>query len=316
MNPTDSPTGQNPWTALAYADWADTLRHAASVDAGRRQAEARAQPPREPLVGHRALRQRARADDRGPCLIAACALQVDFDFCAHELVLQTSDAREQRIKLAPMTTADFHAAVMARPACARHRGVDLDHAGGDRGRDPVRTGPRACELRCARAVNAFWRQLVQARPDLQRLPRALSRQSQPGAFLLGLIRSRGDALHRAPGAAARRQQGAERRAAGDAGSLQPRMLERRLLARQWRLRPRRRSTPYAYPEPAGFGTAPGAPFGGRLQQGRCPIPDRLRTRMRAAAAPDDALLDFMQTTYEGGRQCGRWDRAALERQAG
>src|SRR6185312_6055062 len=39
-------------------------------------------------------------------------LQIDFDFCALELVLRTSDSREQRIALAPMATADFYAAVM------------------------------------------------------------------------------------------------------------------------------------------------------------------------------------------------------------
>ena len=37
------------------------------------------------------------------------ALQIDFDFCAHELVLHTSDAREERIPLTPMPTAEFYA---------------------------------------------------------------------------------------------------------------------------------------------------------------------------------------------------------------
>ena len=74
------------------------------------------------------------------------ALQIDFDFCAHELVLRTSDAREQRIALAPMATADFYAAVMARAARARRRCAHLDHAGRDRRRDPVRARSRAREL--------------------------------------------------------------------------------------------------------------------------------------------------------------------------
>src|SRR2546423_529408 len=68
---------------------------------------------------------------------------------------------------------------------------------------------------------------------------AMPRQGEPLAFLLGLVRSCGDALFRPRRAAAAGQQDPERRALGDAGSLQPRVLEPRLLARQWRLRPRR-----------------------------------------------------------------------------
>ena len=29
--------------------------------------------------------------------------------------------------------------------------------------------------------------------------------------------------------------------------------------------------------------------------------------------PDDALLDFMQSTYKAAANCGTWDRKALER---
>jgi hypothetical protein len=35
--------------------------------------------------------------------------------------------------------------------------------------------------------------------------------------------------------------------------------------------------------------------------------------VRAAASPDDALLDFMQSTYEAAAKRGDWDRKALER---
>jgi hypothetical protein len=89
------------------------------------------------------------------------ALQIDFDFCTHALVLQTSDARAQRIALGPMATADFHAAVMTAL-----RALDVD----------VRIWTMPVEIEGAipfdqdrihasydaAAVNAFWRQLVQA----------------------------------------------------------------------------------------------------------------------------------------------------------
>jgi len=36
--------------------------------------------------------------------------------------------------------------------------------------------------------------------------------------------------------------------------------------------------------------------------------------IRNTASPDDALIDFMQSTYEAAANRGNWDRKALERQ--
>jgi len=35
--------------------------------------------------------------------------------------------------------------------------------------------------------------------------------------------------------------------------------------------------------------------------------------VRTAAQPETALMDFMQSTYEGGADLAKWDRASLER---
>jgi len=37
--------------------------------------------------------------------------------------------------------------------------------------------------------------------------------------------------------------------------------------------------------------------------------------VRTAASPDDALLDFAQSTYEAAANRGGWERKALERPA-
>ena len=37
--------------------------------------------------------------------------------------------------------------------------------------------------------------------------------------------------------------------------------------------------------------------------------------VRQAAAPDETLLDFLQSTYEAAATLAHWDRAALERAA-
>jgi len=36
--------------------------------------------------------------------------------------------------------------------------------------------------------------------------------------------------------------------------------------------------------------------------------------VRNAASPDASLIDFFQSTYEAAAECGRWNRAELERQ--
>jgi hypothetical protein len=37
--------------------------------------------------------------------------------------------------------------------------------------------------------------------------------------------------------------------------------------------------------------------------------------VRAAASPEQAILDFCQSTYEAGAKLAQWDRQALERGA-
>jgi hypothetical protein len=69
---------------------------------------------------------------------------------------------------------------------------------------------------------------------------------------------------------------------------------------------------YAYPQPPGFADAPLRPaaayYSQELGEFILPYDD-----VRQARAPDDDLLDFLQSTYEAAADLGRWDRAALER---
>jgi hypothetical protein len=68
---------------------------------------------------------------------------------------------------------------------------------------------------------------------------------------------------------------------------------------------------YAYPEPSGFRTTkvrPGAAFFSEAL-GEFILPyDAVRT----AANPDQALLEFLQSTYEAAANAAKWDRDALE----
>lgn len=71
---------------------------------------------------------------------------------------------------------------------------------------------------------------------------------------------------------------------------------------------------YAVPEPSGFREAPVRPAQAfyNTQLGEFLLPyDSVRT----APDPRQALLDFLQSTYEAGATLGKWDRAGLERSA-
>jgi Family of unknown function (DUF5996) len=69
---------------------------------------------------------------------------------------------------------------------------------------------------------------------------------------------------------------------------------------------------YAYPEPDGFNVYP-------IQPSRAYYSPEIREfilpyeAVRTAAAPDETLLAFLQTTYEAAANLANWDRAALER---
>jgi hypothetical protein len=68
---------------------------------------------------------------------------------------------------------------------------------------------------------------------------------------------------------------------------------------------------YAYPEPPGFRATRVRPDAAFFSEalGEFILPyDAVRT----AADPDQALLEFLQSTYEAASTCAKWDRDALE----
>ena len=154
-----SPTNES-WPALAYEDWADacnTLHLWTQVVGKVKLALA-------PLTNHWwgvVLYVSARGLTTGAMPYRDRALQIDFDFCAHQLVLHTSDAREERIALSNMPTAEFYAAVMRAL-----RALDVDVRIWTMPSEIERAIPfeqdRVHASYDAAAANAFWRQLVQA----------------------------------------------------------------------------------------------------------------------------------------------------------
>jgi hypothetical protein len=69
---------------------------------------------------------------------------------------------------------------------------------------------------------------------------------------------------------------------------------------------------YAAPEPEGLAGEPVRPapafYSNELKEFILRYDD-----VRRASSPDDAVLDFLQSSYEAAARLANWDRAALER---
>ena len=297
------------WPALAYADWADTC----STLHLWTQVVGKVKLALAPLTNHWwgvALYVSARGLTTGAMPVAERALQIDFDFCTHELVLHTSDSREQRIKLEPMATADFYAAVMAAL-----RGLDVVVHIWSMPSEIENAIPfdqdRVHASYDAAAANTFWRQLVQADRVFNVFRARYLGKVSPSHFFWGSFDL---AVTRFSGRAAPPLQGSK------TPNVAPWVMREAYSHECTSLGfwpgnggyGRAAFYAYAYPEPDGFGAAPVRPSGAayNAEVGQFLIDyDAIRT----AASPDDALLAFAQSTYEAAANLGKWDRGALER---
>ncbi|HMK79910.1 MAG TPA: DUF5996 family protein, partial [Xanthobacteraceae bacterium] len=290
------------WPALAYADWQDTCNtlHLWTQIIGKVKLAL------APMVNHWwgiVLFVTARGLTTGAMPYRGRALQIDFDFCAHALVLRSSDSREQRIALAPMTTADFYAAVMNAL-----RALDVTV--------PIWTMPVEIEGAIpfeqdrqhaayeGAAAQTFWRQLVQAERVFNIFRARFLGKVSPvhffwGSFDLAVTRFSGRA---APPLASSRTPNVAAWVMNEAYSHECASIG------FWPGNGgygRAAFYAYAYPEPAGFSAAPVAPPGAAYNAdvGQFLID---YDAIRAAASPDDALLGFCQSTYEAAANRAKW----------
>jgi hypothetical protein len=235
---------------------------------------------------------------------------IDFDFIDHALTIRTSDGASDGFALRPLSVADFY-----RDLMERLRALGLG----------VRIWPVPVEIASPipfaadhdhRAYDAdqaqrFWRILVQADRVLAEFRARFCGKVSPvhffwGSFDLAVTRFSGRAAPIHPGApnvadrVTREAYSDEVSSCGfwpgGAGMEEPIFYA------------------YAYPSPPGFAAAPiqpSAAFYSR-EMGEFILP---YDAVRQAAAPDQALLAFAQTTYDAAAELGRWDRARLERAA-
>src|SRR5437879_2315040 len=307
--PANNPVNDMAWPSLAYGDWQDTC----STLHLWTQVVGKVKLALAPVSNHWwsiVLYVNARGLTTGPMAYRGRTLQIDFDFCAHALVLRTSDPREQRIALTPMTVADFHAAVMkalgALEVEVRIWTMPVELEGAipfDRDREHASYD--------AAAVNIFWRQLAHIDGVFNTFRARFLGKCSPvhffwGSFDLAVTRFSGRAApplksNNTPNLAAWVMNEAYSHECSSLGFWPGNGGYGRAAFYS-----------YAYPEPDGFGAETVAPQGAAYNSdvGQFLIDyDAVRT----AASPDDALLDFMQSTYEAAANRGNWDRKALER---
>ncbi|MBA2565481.1 MAG: hypothetical protein H0V09_08690 [Gemmatimonadetes bacterium] len=236
-------------------------------------------------------------------------LQIDFDFIAHRLLIETSDGAVRELPLEPQTVAEFHAAVLAEleglglPVSIHGRPNEVENA------IPF-ADDREHAAYDAEYAQRFWRVLVQADRVFKEFRAPFIGKASPthffwGSFDLAVTRFSGRTAPSHPGGVPNLPEWVAREAYSHevsscgfwpGGGPHPFPL----------------FYSYAYPEAAGFPSAPvrpeGAFYSGDLHEFVLPY-----DLVRKSASPDETLLAFLQSTYVAAADLGAWDRAALER---
>jgi Family of unknown function (DUF5996) len=295
------------WPALPLDGWRDTYAtiHRWTQVAGKiRLAQA-------PLINHWwqvPLYVSCRGLTTSPIPYGTRTFQIDFDFIDHRLVIQTSDGALESFPLEPRSVADFYGEMMAR---LHSLGLEVRIWS-----TPVEI-PNPIPFEQDHEHHAYdrdyahrhFRILVQADRILTTFRGRFIGKVSPVHFFWGSFDL---ACTRFSGRLAAPRTGAANVAdrvtleayshevsscgfwPGGDGIEAPAFYS------------------YAYPEPSGFPEAPVRPNGAFYSKelGQFILPYDI---VRQADAPDEILLEFLQSTYEAAATLARWDRSALER---
>ncbi|HLT08359.1 MAG TPA: DUF5996 family protein [Cyclobacteriaceae bacterium] len=240
---------------------------------------------------------------------AAGAFEIEFDFINHQLHIQKVDGTHSSFPLEAMSAADFyhktfnllnqlrlHTSIYPKP-------VELP--------DPILPFPEDVEKAPydAQAVHAFWLALTNVQRVFASFRNDFVGKVSPihffwGAFDLAMTRFSGRKAPTHPGGVPNCpdyvMQESYSHELSSAGFWPGTGLgEAAFYA-------------YAYPEPDGYRQAEGLPEGAWYAEdmGEYLLP---YAAVVQAANSDEALLQFLRSTYEAAAIWGRWDREALER---
>jgi hypothetical protein len=230
--------------------------------------------------------------------------EIQFDFIDHHLAIHTSGGSSKILRLYPRSVADFYAELIAT---LKSVGIN------------VSIWPMPCEVPNPirfdqdqthhsydpEYANRFWRILVSTDAVFKQFRSNFIGKNSPihffwGSFDLAVTRFSGRRApdHPQADAVTREAYSHEVISAGfwpGSGEI----TDAAFYA-------------YAAPEPPGFAAAPFRPSSAKYNSkiGECIL---MYDDVRNASSPEDALMDFLQSTYDAAANLGKWDRSALER---
>jgi Family of unknown function (DUF5996) len=231
-------------------------------------------------------------------------LQIDFDFIDHSLVITANDGSIAETALKPRTVADFYQDVMGK---LRTLGFEIKiHSKPDEVPNPIPFAEdQVHKSYDPEYANRFWRVLVQTERVFKEFRSRFIGKCSPvhffwGSFDLAVTRFSGRRAPERPGAD---------------------LITREAYSHEvishgfWPgndMVPEASFYSYTAPAPPGLETAAVKPDGTVYRQdlGEFLLP---YDKVRLSASPDDALMDFLQSTYEAGATLANWNRADLER---
>jgi hypothetical protein len=290
------------WPQLVLEEWQDTLAtlHMWTQIVGKIRLE------QTPLVNHWwnvPLYVSARGLTTSPMAYQDRIFEIEFDFIDHTLRIQCSDGSLATLDLRPQTVADFYEEVME----ALH-GLGID----------VKIWPMPVEIPNpirfdqdqihksydADYVNRWWRALVSIDDVFKEFRTRFIGKVSPVHFWWG---SFDHAVTRFSGRLAPPREGADR--------ITVEAYSHEVISHGfWPGGNGVQAAFYAYsaPEPAGLSEQSVKPAAGFYSQD---MKEFLMPydAVRQSPSPEEALMDFCQSTYEAGANLARWDRKALER---
>jgi Family of unknown function (DUF5996) len=302
------PMTTNPWPPLPLAEWKDTYEtlHRWTQIIGKIRLTL---TPRANHWWNTTLYVTPRGLTTNIMTYKGRYLQIDFDFIAHLLLIQTTDGTTKSIALRSRSVADFYQETMAAlgslgmPLTVWTTPVEVQD------RTPFEEDQKHATYDPEYAQRV-WRILAEASRVLTEFRSRFIGKVSPvhffwGAFDLAVTRFSGRTAPCHPGAPNMARFVAVEAYSHEVSSCgfwpgggpvdEPSFYS------------------YAYPEPQGFKDYPVQPQEASYHRGMGEflLPYDV---VRTAKSPDEVLLSFVQSTYEAAATNAKWDRHALERQ--
>ncbi len=298
-------TSSDQWPAFDHPAWPDTYAtlHMWTQIVGK--IKLKLAPPVNHFWGA-ALQLSARGLTTLAMPYEGSHFEMVFDFCAHELQIRMNDTRVKVVTLQPKSVADFHKEVMDALAglgiSVKIWTMPVEVP------SPIRfTEDRQHQQYNAAAASIWWRAMSRSAAVMNEFRAGFVGKSSPvhfwwGAFDMAVTRFNGRRAPERAGADAMTKEAYSHEviSAGfwpGSGTL----AEPAYYA-------------YAAPEPGGFATARVRPA--QAYYGNAGAGGEFFLKyedVRTAPSPRQALMDFLQSTYEAGATLAKWDRKELER---